>query len=146
LVETSTNLASVKTKETIVVGTSQRSSVESSLQDVVQMVQATFKLACASYESSEGYPGWQPNLDSEILRIATNSYLRLFNQKPDVRAIHAGLECGLIGKKYPGMDMISFGPTVKGAHSPDERLNIKTTQHFWDFTLDILKNIPNGKY
>lgn len=146
LVETSTNLASVKTKDTIIVGTSQRSSVESSLFDVAYMVQSVFKLAGASYETGEGYPGWQPNLNSEILKIATDSYIKLFGQKPDVRAIHAGLECGLIGKKYPGMDMISFGPTVKGAHSPDERLNIKTTQQFWEFTLEILKNIPKGKY
>ena len=107
------------------------------------MVQSVFKLAGATYESGEGYPGWQPNLESEILKIATGSYKKLFGNKPDVRAIHAGLECGLIGKKYPGMDMISFGPTVKGAHSPDEKLNIKTTQHFWNFTLDILKNVPS---
>jgi dipeptidase D len=143
LVETSTNLASVKTKDTIIVGTSQRSSVDSSILDVAYMVQSVFKLAGATVESGDGYPGWQPDLNSEILGIASNSYVKLFGQKPVVRAIHAGLECGLIGKKYPGMDMISFGPTVNGAHSPDERLNIKTTQYFWDFTLDILKNIPS---
>jgi dipeptidase D len=144
LVETSTNLASVKTKETIIVGTSQRSSVDSSIIDVAYMVQSVFKLAGASVESGDGYPGWQPNLNSEILGIASSSFLKLFGQKPNVRAIHAGLECGLIGKKYPGMDMISYGPTVLGAHSPDERLNIKTTQHFWELTLDILKNIPSA--
>jgi dipeptidase D len=142
LVETSTNLASVKTKEKIVVGTSQRSSVESSLFDIANMVRSVFLLAGATVETGEGYPSWQPDLNSEILGIASDSYLKLFGQKPNVRAIHAGLECGLIGKKYPGMDMISFGPTVNGAHSPDERLNIKTTQYFWDFMLDILKKIP----
>ena len=142
LVETSTNLASVKTKDKIIVGTSQRSSVESSLFDISYMVQSLFKLTNATIESGDGYPGWQPNIDSEILKITRNSYIKLFGEQPEVRAIHAGLECGLIGKKYPGMDMVSFGPTVKGAHSPDERLNIKTTQHFWDLTLDILKNIP----
>lgn len=142
-VETSTNLASVKVKpDRIIVTTSQRSSVESSKTDVGDMVASLFHLAGAKVEQTSGYPGWKPNPDSEVLRLTVASYKNLFGMEPDVLAIHAGLECGLIGAIYPGMDMVSFGPTIKGAHSPDERLNIPTTQKFWDLLLDVLKNIP----
>jgi dipeptidase D len=127
----------------IEVGTSQRSSVESALNNMVETVQSVFKLAKANkVESSEGYPGWEPKIDSQILDITKQSFNKLFNEEPNVRAIHAGLECGIIGKKYPGIDMVSFGPTVKGAHSPDERMNIKDVEMFWDLLLDILQNIP----
>ncbi len=144
-VETSTNLASVKIKEEkIIITTSQRSSVESSKKDVTDMVASVFKLAGASVEHSSGYPGWKPNPDSEILRITVDSYRRLFHQEPQVLAIHAGLECGLVGAIYPGMDMVSFGPTIKGAHSPDERLNIPSAIKFWELTLDVLKNVPEA--
>jgi len=142
-VETSTNLASVKfTDKKIVITTSQRSSVESSKKDVADMVASVFYLMQANVEHSAGYPGWKPNPDSEILRVTADAYRRLFSQEPQVLAIHAGLECGLVGAIYPGMDMVSFGPTIKGAHSPDERLDIESTVRFWDLTLEVLKNIP----
>jgi len=144
LVETSTNLASVKFAEnsTIVVTTSQRSSVESAKTDIVNMVQSVFRLADAKVKSNSGYPGWQPNQNSEILAIASKSYESVFGNIPKVKAIHAGLECGLFLEKYPYLDMVSFGPTIKGAHSPDERLEIKTVQMFWDWLLHILENAP----
>ena len=142
-VETSTNLASVKFQEDeIVITTSQRSSVESRKQSVTNMVTSVFNLAGGRTETSEGYPGWAPNPNSEIVDLTANLYKKLFNMEPEVLAIHAGLECGLIGDKYPGMDMISYGPTIKGAHSPDERMEIESVQKFWDLTLEILKNIP----
>ncbi|MFZ4563238.1 MAG: aminoacyl-histidine dipeptidase [Bacteroidales bacterium] len=142
-VETSTNLASVKfIDKKIIITTSQRSSVESSKKDVADMVASVFYLMQANVEHSSGYPGWRPNPDSEVLRITVEAYRRLFSQEPKVLAIHAGLECGLVGAIYPGMDMVSFGPTIKGAHSPDERLDILSTKKFWDLTLEVLKNIP----
>jgi dipeptidase D len=140
-VETSTNLASVKIKDDkVFITTSQRSSVESSKKDVADMVHSLFAMAGAEVEHSTGYPGWKPNPDSQILRITVDSYKRLFKEDPQVLAIHAGLECGLVGAIYPGMDMVSFGPTIKGAHSPDERLDIVTVTKFWELTLDVLKN------
>jgi dipeptidase D len=140
-VETSTNLASVKIKDDkVFITTSQRSSVESSKKDVADMVHSLFAMAGAEVEHSTGYPGWKPNPDSQILRITVDSYKRLFKEDPQVLAIHAGLECGLVGAIYPGMDMVSFGPTIKGAHSPDERLDIATVTKFWELTLDVLKN------
>jgi dipeptidase D len=142
-VETSTNLASVKMKEgKIQITTSQRSSVESAKKDITDMVASVLKLAGAGVEHSSGYPGWKPDPSSEILRITVDSYRRLFSEEPQVLAIHAGLECGLVGAIYPGMDMVSFGPTIKGAHSPDERLHIPSAVKFWDLTLDVLKNTP----
>jgi dipeptidase D len=145
LVETSTNLASVKFKDdVIVVTTSQRSSVESAKKDVAAMVESVFLLAGASVKHSDGYPGWAPNTQSEILTITVDAYQQLFKTKPIVRAIHAGLECGLFLEKYPGMDMISFGPTIRGAHSPDERIDIETVQKFWDLLLEVLKNTPKA--
>ena len=142
-VETSTNLASVKIQnDEMIITTSQRSSVESAKDDVCNMVASVFRLAGAKIKHTDGYPGWTPNPVSEILRITEDAYENLFNVKPKVLAIHAGLECGLIGDTYPKMDMISFGPTIKGAHSPDERLNIETVRKFWELTLDVLKNIP----
>ncbi len=143
LVETSTNLASVKTSDfEIIIASSQRSSVESEIRDVADMFASVFTLAGAKIKHGDGYPGWTPNMDSEILKIMESSFVKLFDEKPKVLAIHAGLECGLIGEKYPDMDMISYGPTIKGAHSPDERLKIDTVGRFWDLTLDVLKNIP----
>lgn len=143
LVETSTNLASVKmSPREIIIATSQRSSLESAKRDVADMVASVFSLAGAKIRHGDGYPGWVPNIDSNILAITRKAYYKLFNEDPEVRAIHAGLECGLIGEKYPGMDMISYGPTIRGAHSPDERIEIGTVGKFWDLTLEILKNIP----
>ncbi|MCF6365703.1 MAG: aminoacyl-histidine dipeptidase [Bacteroidales bacterium] len=143
LVETSTNLASVKFIEDnyIRIETSQRSSVESGKYDMAQTVASVFKLAGAKVTQGDGYPGWKPNTDSKIMKITETSYKKLFNVKPDVKAIHAGLECGLFLEKYPYLDMISFGPTIKGAHSPDERMNIPTVQKFWDLLADVLENI-----
>jgi dipeptidase D len=144
MVETSTNLASVKFLEgnKIQVETSQRSSVDSAKYDMAYTVGAAFRLAGAEVKHGSGYPGWQPNPDSEIMKLTEKSYKKLFELQPEVKAIHAGLECGLFLEKYPGTDMISFGPTIKGAHSPDERISIETTQKFWDLLLDVLKNIP----
>ena len=142
-VETSTNLASVKLAgDEIQIVTSQRSSVDSALDAAKSRVEACLLMAGCRVEHTDGYPGWAPNTDSEILSVVVQSYERLFKKKPIVRAIHAGLECGLIGKKYPAMDMISYGPTLRGVHSPDERMDIKTLQMFWEHTLDVLKNIP----
>ncbi|KAF0194697.1 MAG: dipeptidase D [Bacteroidetes bacterium] len=142
-VETSTNLASVKTFDKhIEITTSQRSSVESAKDDVGNMVVAVFNLAGGKAVHSDGYPGWTPNPESAVLDISRAAYQRLFMTEPKVLAIHAGLECGLIGEKYPGMDMISYGPTIKGAHSPDERLKIDTALKFWDLTIEILRHIP----
>ena len=106
------------------------------------MVRSVFKLAGARIKTSDGYPGWTPNPNSAIVNITKRSYIKLFNSKPEVLAIHAGLECGLIIDKYPDMDMISFGPTIKRAHSPEEKIEISTVAKFWELTLDVLKNIP----
>jgi dipeptidase D len=142
-VETSTNLASVKFNDgKIIITTSQRSSVASALDNICNMVAANFASVGASIKHTDGYPGWTPNPNSEILEVAKESYVSLFKKEPKVLAIHAGLECGLIGEKYPEMDMISFGPTIKGAHSPDERILIDTASMFWDYLIDILKRTP----
>jgi len=142
-VETSTNLASVKIEDdAILVTTSQRSSVESAKEDICNMVASVFNLAGAKTKHTDGYPGWTPNPNSEIVDITGKLYKELFNEEPKVLAIHAGLECGLIGDVYPEMDMISYGPTIKGAHSPDERLLIYTVEKFWELTIAVLKNIP----
>ena len=144
LVETSTNLASVKMKpdNIIRIETSQRSSTESSKQDIANMVRTVFEMAGANVSFGDGYPGWKPNPHSEILEVAAESYKRLFGVDAQIKAIHAGLECGLFLDKYPSLDMISFGPTLQGVHSPDERMLIPTVQKFWDHLLDILKHIP----
>ena len=106
------------------------------------MVESVFNLANADVEHTDGYPGWTPNPKSAICAIAAKAYEKRFGHAPKVKAIHAGLECGLVGDKIPGMDMISFGPTLRGVHSPDERIEIKTVQMFWDLLCDILKNAP----
>lgn len=142
-VETSTNLAAIKTEDDyFLFTTSQRSSVQSALDDVVNMVGSCFKLADAEVEHTDGYPGWNPNPKSEILDVAAKSYKMLYSEEPKVLAVHAGLECGLIGEKYPKMDMISYGPELKGVHSPDEKIHIKSVDKFWKWTIDILENIP----
>jgi len=141
-VETSTNLASVKMDDSkIHICTSQRSSVESAKHAAASKIEATFRLIGGKVTHSDGYPGWTPNPDSKVLKVAADAYRRLFNEEPTIRAIHAGLECGLIGEKYDGMDMISFGPTLRGVHSPDERLEIATVEKFWRHVIEILKNI-----
>ena len=144
LVETSTNLASIRMKgeDTLEIITSQRSSIESAKQNIADRMAALFSLLGASVIHSEGYPGWKPNLSSEVLTIAERTYRALFQKEPEVKAIHAGLECGLFLQKYPQLDMISFGPTIKGAHTPEERLDIATVEKFWIFLLRMLKEAP----
>lgn len=142
LVETSTNVAVLKTEgKTVTLVTSQRSSVASEIEEIAEMVQTVFALGGAEVHGSDGYPGWKPDLNSEILKISRSTYLEMFGKEPEVKAIHAGLECGIIGEKYPGMDMVSFGPTLEGVHSPDEKIYIDTVERFWDFLLAILKNV-----
>jgi dipeptidase D len=142
LVETSTNVAVIKTeKKSVTTVTSQRSSVASEIEEIAEMVQTVFALGGAEVEATDGYPGWKPNLDSEILKIAKLIFVQAFGREPEVKAIHAGLECGIIGEKYPGMDMVSFGPTLEGVHSPDEKIYIDTVERFWNYLLAILKNI-----
>jgi dipeptidase D len=142
LVETSTNLATIITNgSSIEIVTSQRSSVGSEIQDAVDMVTSVLYLADAEVTHGDGYPGWKPDIHSEILGIVKKTYEGLFGSEPEVKAIHAGLECGIIGEKYPGMDMISFGPTMFGVHSPDERLKIDTVPNFYKLLCGILANI-----
>lgn len=141
LVETSTNLAAVKMEgdNKIKVTTSQRSSVESRKVDIAGQVEAHFQLAGAEVTHSDGYPGWAPNMDSAIMKIAAESYEELFGQKAAIKAIHAGLECGLFLQNHPDLDMVSFGPTMTGVHSPDERLLIPTVEKFWKHLALVLK-------
>lgn len=144
VVETSTNLASVKMRENnqIEVGTSQRSLTESSKNDIVNMVSSVFKLADAKVVNSEGYPGWKPNPDSQILKVAKEEYKKLYDEFPEVKVIHAGLECGLFLEKYPELDMISVGPTIRNAHSPDEKVNIPSVEKWWESFVKLLENMP----
>ncbi len=142
LVETSTNIAVITTSKTeIMLGTSQRSSVTSELGEIQESVATIFELGGANVELTDGYPGWKPDLQSAILKHAKATYKDLYGKEPHIKAIHAGLECGIIGEKFQGMDMISFGPTLEGVHSPDEKIYIDTVQKFWDFLLAILRNV-----
>jgi dipeptidase D len=141
LVETSTNLASVKMKENrLEVNTSQRSSSEQAKSELANQMYALFTLAGAEVIQSDGYPGWKPNLNSAILKKAAKSYLSLFGEDAKVKAIHAGLECGLFLEKYPNLDMISIGPQMYGVHSPDERLSISSTQKTWEWLVHVLSS------
>ena len=143
MVETSTNLASVKFSEgnKIKITTSQRSEIESRKRMAASMVESVFLLAVAAVEHTDGYPGWTPDPESEILKLTVKSYKKLFGIDPLVKSIHAGLECGLFREKYPELDMVSFGPTIKGAHSPSERVNIPTVEKFWRHLVDLLETI-----
>ena len=144
LVETSTNVASIGTdraKKRITLATSQRSSVASEIEEVCHTVQSVMTLGGATVSGSDGYPGWKPNLDSAILKVATAVHKELFGKEPAIKAIHAGLECGIIGEKMPGMDMVSFGPTMTGVHSPDEKLDTASVPKFFSFLLGILENV-----
>ncbi len=143
LVETSNNIARVIVKDGhIKIGCLTRSSVESSKMDLANTLRATFELTGCEVELSGDYPGWTPNMDSSILKVLDNLYQKLNGEKAHVAACHAGLECGILGTNYPDMEMISFGPNIKGAHSPDERAQISSAQKYWKFVLEILKNIP----
>jgi len=144
LVETSTNLASIAFKEKNIfeVVTTQRSSKESGKKHAANLIEECMVAAGGSVTHSDGYPGWTPNLDSPILRASTLTYNALFGYDPEVMAIHAGLECGIFFEKFPGLDMISFGPTIKGAHTPEEKINIESTEKFWKMLTTLLENIP----
>jgi dipeptidase D len=142
LVETSTNLAIIETtKKEIKIQTSQRSSVASEIEEAALMVRAVFALGGAVATGSDGYPGWKPNMASPILKLAQSTYKSMFGKEPEIKAVHAGLECGIIGEKYPGMDMVSFGPTMREVHSPNEHLYIDTVEKFYAFLLGILQNV-----
>ena len=144
LVETSSNLASVRNngENLIKITTSQRSSIISARDNVSDSVRAAFELGGATVVTKGHYPGWKPNVNSEILKVACDEYKRLFGEEAKIKAIHAGLECGLFLEKAPHLDMISFGPTMRGVHSPDEKLNILSTERFWRHMLAILENAP----
>ena len=143
LVETSNNIARVIVKDgDVTIGCLTRSSVKSSKMDLANMLCATFELMDCNVEFSGSYPGWTPNMDSEILKVMSKLYEDINGEKAHVSACHAGLECGILGTNYPEMDMISFGPTIRGAHSPDERASISSVQKYWKFVLEILKQIP----
>ena len=143
LVETSSNLASIKMVDgKIKIVTSQRSSILSSRKDMSQVVRSAFLLGGAEVTTGDGYPGWKPNPSSPILKVAIESYKKLFGVEPKVKAIHAGLECGLFLEKYPHLDMFSTGPTLRGVHSPDERMHIPAVDKFWQHLLDVLVNVP----
>ncbi len=145
LVETSTNLAVVVTKgKAVEVTLSQRSSVESEKHDISNAIAALFKLAKAEVVQGDGYPGWKPDIHSPVLGTMKNVYQKMYGNEPAVKAIHAGLECGIIKERYPDMDMISFGPTLMDVHSPDEKILISTVDKFWNLLSTVLKNIPTN--
>ncbi len=140
LVQTSSNLGIIETRgDELVVSMSHRSSIDSAKKDVGAMVAGLCQLAGFKVEQSAGYPGWKPNLGSELLKSAKRSHAELFGKEPLIKAVHAGLECGLIGEKYPKMEMISFGPTIVGAHSPDERVNVPSVANFWKYLVRMLE-------
>ncbi|MCT4616066.1 MAG: aminoacyl-histidine dipeptidase [Marinifilaceae bacterium] len=143
LVETSNNLARVVSENGVIsIQTLLRSSVNSAKEDLGQMVRSVFELAGGKVKLEGEYPGWKPNMDSPILKTMQNVYQDKYGKTPDIKAIHAGLECGLLGAVYPNWDMISFGPTIRFPHSPDEKVKIDTVEKFWDFLVETLKNIP----
>ena len=144
LVETSSNVASIESgDDKAIVVASQRSNVMSALDNQAATIKAVFQLAGAEVVQGEGYPAWKMNPDSKLTALTVEAYKKLFGKDPKVLGIHAGLECGLFSEKYPNLDMVSFGPTLRGVHSPDERLHIPTVQMVWDHLMEILKNIPN---
>jgi dipeptidase D len=146
LVETSTNLATVKTlDDSIAIGGATRSSVMSALQTVRDRIRAAGELVGATVDENEPYPGWKPNLNSEVLRVFRDVHKRVLGKEPEVKAIHAGLECGIIGEKYPGTDMISFGPWIEHPHSPDERMNIPSVMTFWTLLRALLETMASPR-
>jgi dipeptidase D len=143
LVETSNNLASIKTiAGKIVIQCLLRSSVDSSKDELGESIISVFELAGAKVLMGGAYPGWKPNMASPILKVMQGLYQKKYGKIPEIKAIHAGLECGILGGTYPNWDMISFGPTIRGPHSPDEKVNIATVGKFWDFLVEVLKNVP----
>lgn len=145
LVETSSSLAKVSIKDgKFVTQSLQRSSVESSKTDVANTIASAFELMGCKVEQGGAYPGWTPNPNSEILGIMEPLYKNMFKEDPQVKACHAGLECGILGERYPGLDMVSFGPTIRNPHSPDEKVNIASVQKFWNFFVEVLANTPQA--
>lgn len=143
LVETSNNLARIILKNgQAEIACLTRSSVESGKMDLANQIKSVFELGDFNVELSGSYPGWKPNPNSEIVKLLENMYKDKFKEVPKILACHAGLECGILGTNYPKMDMVSFGPNIRGAHSPDEKASISSTQKFWNYLLDVLKNIP----
>ncbi|PKP08318.1 MAG: cytosol nonspecific dipeptidase [Bacteroidetes bacterium HGW-Bacteroidetes-4] len=143
LVETSSNLAVVKLDgDKVVVQCLLRSSVDSAKDDLATSIGSVFRLADAEVSFSGAYPGWKPNMDSEVLKLMQNTYKNMYGRIPDIKAIHAGLECGLLGGVYPNWDMISFGPTIRSPHSPDEKVHIESVGKFFNWLTETLKNIP----
>jgi dipeptidase D len=147
LVETSDNMAVITIENgDVSVATLVRSSIDTAKDDLAYKIAATFELVeGCTVELSGSYPGWNPNMNSAILKVAQETYKKMYGKIPEVKAIHAGLECGLLGAKYPNWDMISFGPTIRSPHSPDERVHIASVDKFWKFLIEILKNIPEKK-
>ncbi len=144
LVQTSNNLASVSVKDgAVTIGCLTRSSVDSERDDLAQAIRATFELTGARVDSLGEYPGWQPVPDSAIVKLMSGLYLEMFEEPPKVLACHAGLECGILGTNYPQMQMISFGPNIRGAHSPEERAQVSSVQKYWRFLLETLRRIPD---
>jgi dipeptidase D len=144
LVETSTNLSTVKvTKKEIEIFCLMRSSVDTAKEDLGEMIKSLFELAGAKEIKFDGtYPGWKPNMKSAILQTMQEVYKKLYGKTPEIKAVHAGLECGLLGGVYPNLDMISFGPTIRHPHSPDEKVNIASVEKFWRYLVETLKNAP----
>lgn len=146
LVETSTNLATVVEENgELRIGTSQRSSIDSSKKNIARSVRAVFELSCGEVKVGDGYPGWQPDMDSKVLKLSKDVFKKLFSKEAVVKAVHAGLECGILADKYPGLDMVSFGPTIEGAHSPDERVKIPDVEKFYRLLKSILTEIAKQK-
>lgn len=143
LVETSTNLATIFTEDDkLRIGTSQRSSIDAAKMNISEMVKSVFRLGeIDTINDADSYPGWQPNMDSEILKLGKEVFKDTFGKEPEIKAIHAGLECGILADKYPGLDMVSFGPTIEGAHSPDEKVNIEDVKKFYKLLAGILEHI-----
>ena len=142
LVETSNNLATIAMDETAAkIGTSTRSSIKTALQALRDRISAAARLAGAEVVENEPYPGWMPNVDSDLLKVFQGVHKEVFGEEPKTIAIHAGLECGIIGEKFPGMDMVSLGPTLEAVHSPEEKIYLDTVERFWDYLLEILKSI-----
>ncbi len=143
LVETSNNLAIVKSHNGVIeVKCLMRSSVDSAKDTLAAAISSTFELAGAEVSLTGGYPGWKPNMDSDILKTMQKVYKDLYGKEPEVKAIHAGLECGILGGTYSNWDMISCGPTIRSPHSPDERVNIETVEKWWNYVVEVLKNAP----
>ena len=143
MVETSSNIASIVTEENCIKAvSSQRSNVMSNLDNMCNTIKALFELAGASVEQNDGYPAWKMNPNSQLTKTVVDTYKRLFGKDPIVRGIHAGLECGLFSERYPNLDMVSFGPTLRFVHTPEERIHIPTVQMVWDHLLAVLKEVP----